>query len=57
MIYMLSRLTRQGAAEALKIQEELARYGVAIVSTRSLLDQLTKSPRIRASSSVTPLRS
>jgi DNA invertase Pin-like site-specific DNA recombinase len=34
VIYMLSRLTRQGAAEALKIQEELARYGVAIVSTQ-----------------------
>ncbi|MDX2885649.1 recombinase family protein [Streptomyces scabiei] len=34
VIYMLSRLTRQGAAEALKIQEELASYGVAIVSTQ-----------------------
>ncbi|MEU1074284.1 MULTISPECIES: recombinase family protein [unclassified Streptomyces] len=34
VIYMLSRLTRQGAAEALKIQEELARHGVAIVSTQ-----------------------
>lgn len=32
VIYMLSRLTRQGAAEALKIQEELASYGVAIIS-------------------------
>jgi site-specific DNA recombinase len=34
VIYMLSRLTRQGAAEALKIQQELAKYGVAIVSTQ-----------------------
>ncbi|MGW1269672.1 recombinase family protein [Streptomyces sp. NPDC002491] len=34
VIYMLSRLTRQGAAEALKIQEELASHGVAIVSTQ-----------------------
>lgn len=34
VIYMLSRLTRQGAAEALKIQQELANYGVAIVSTQ-----------------------
>ncbi|MEU3516792.1 recombinase family protein [Streptomyces sp. NPDC006654] len=31
---MLSRLTRQGAAEALKIQKELASYGVALVSTQ-----------------------
>lgn len=34
VIYMLSRLTRQGAAEALKIQQELAKYGVALVSTQ-----------------------
>lgn len=34
VIYMLSRLTRQGAAEALKIQQELAQYGVALVSTQ-----------------------
>lgn len=34
VIYMLSRLTRQGAAEALKIQQELASYGVALVSTQ-----------------------
>ncbi|WP_228973381.1 recombinase family protein [Streptomyces sp. DH12] len=34
VIYMLSRLTRQGAAEALKIQQELARHGVALVSTQ-----------------------
>lgn len=34
VIYMLSRLTRQGAAEALKIQQELANCGVAIVSTQ-----------------------
>ncbi|MGE7385646.1 recombinase family protein [Streptomyces sp. NPDC004126] len=34
VIYMLSRLTRQGAAEALKIQQELAKCGVAIVSTQ-----------------------
>ncbi|MGI5136202.1 recombinase family protein [Streptomyces sp. CA-106110] len=34
VIYMLSRLTRQGAAEALKIQHELAKYGVALVSTQ-----------------------
>ncbi|MFC8244156.1 recombinase family protein [Streptomyces chartreusis] len=34
VIYMLSRLTRQGAAEALKIQQELANYGVALVSTQ-----------------------
>ncbi|MCX4696425.1 recombinase family protein [Streptomyces sp. NBC_01408] len=34
VIYMLSRLTRQGAAEALKIQEELAKCGVALVSTQ-----------------------
>ncbi len=34
VIYMLSRLTRQGAAEALKIQQELAKHGVALVSTQ-----------------------
>ncbi|MFI1705519.1 recombinase family protein [Streptomyces griseoruber] len=34
VIYMLSRLTRQGAAEAMKIQQELASYGVALVSTQ-----------------------
>lgn len=34
VIYMLSRLTRQGAAEALKIQQELANHGVALVSTQ-----------------------
>ncbi|GAB3175393.1 hypothetical protein GCM10027162_22030 [Streptomyces incanus] len=34
VIYMLSRLTRQGAAEALKIQQELAKCGVALVSTQ-----------------------
>ncbi|GHH81576.1 recombinase family protein [Streptomyces capitiformicae] len=34
VIYMLSRLTRQGAAEALKIQQELASHGVALVSTQ-----------------------
>ncbi|WP_460070449.1 recombinase family protein [Streptomyces sp. YKOK-I1] len=34
VIYMLSRLTRQGAAEAMKIQQELANYGVALVSTQ-----------------------
>ncbi|MEU0943203.1 recombinase family protein [Streptomyces canus] len=34
VIYMLSRLTRQGAAEALKIQQGLASYGVALVSTQ-----------------------
>lgn len=34
VIYMLSRLTRQGAAEALNIQQELAKYGVALVSTQ-----------------------
>ncbi|MEJ8641935.1 recombinase family protein [Streptomyces sp. MS1.HAVA.3] len=34
VIYMLSRLTRQGAAEALKIQQELAECGVALVSTQ-----------------------
>ncbi|MEU1037713.1 recombinase family protein [Streptomyces sp. NPDC005907] len=34
VIYMLSRLTRQGAAEALAIQQELAKHGVAIVSTQ-----------------------
>ncbi|MFJ5103161.1 recombinase family protein [Streptomyces sp. NPDC088554] len=34
VIYMLSRLTRQGAAEALRIQQELAKYGVALVSTQ-----------------------
>jgi DNA invertase Pin-like site-specific DNA recombinase len=34
VIYMLSRLTRQGAAEALRIQQELANVGVAIVSTQ-----------------------
>lgn len=34
VIYMLSRLTRQGAAEALAISTELAKYGVALVSTQ-----------------------
>ncbi|WP_432158661.1 recombinase family protein [Streptomyces sp. bgisy153] len=34
VIYMLSRLTRQGAAEAMKIQQELASHGVALVSTQ-----------------------
>ncbi|WP_330301102.1 recombinase family protein [Streptomyces sp. NBC_00503] len=34
VIYMLSRLTRQGATEALKIQQELAKCGVALVSTQ-----------------------
>ncbi|MEU3072199.1 recombinase family protein [Streptomyces laurentii] len=34
VIYMLSRLTRQGAAEALRIQQELAKCGVALVSTQ-----------------------
>ncbi|MEV5970169.1 recombinase family protein [Streptomyces sp. NPDC051921] len=34
VIYMLSRLTRQGAAEAMKIQQDLAKCGVAIVSTQ-----------------------
>ncbi|WP_330333205.1 recombinase family protein [Streptomyces sp. NBC_00536] len=34
VIYMLSRLTRQGAAEALRIQQELAKHGVALVSTQ-----------------------
>lgn len=34
VIYMLSRLTRQGAAEAMAIQAELAKHGVAIVSTQ-----------------------
>ncbi|MFE2286293.1 recombinase family protein [Streptomyces sp. NPDC059443] len=34
VIYMLSRLTRQGAAEALKIQQELVKCGVALVSTQ-----------------------
>lgn len=34
VIYMLSRLTRQGAAEAMKIQQELAAHGVALVSTQ-----------------------
>lgn len=34
VIYMLSRLTRQGAAEALAIQKELAEHGVALVSTQ-----------------------
>lgn len=34
VIYMLSRLTRQGAAKALKIQQELAKHGVALVSTQ-----------------------
>ncbi|MYR43046.1 recombinase family protein [Streptomyces sp. SID5910] len=34
VIYMLSRLTRQGAAEAMQIQQELAKCGVAIVSTQ-----------------------
>jgi DNA invertase Pin-like site-specific DNA recombinase len=34
VIYMLSRLTRQGAAEAMRIQQELANYGVALVSTQ-----------------------
>ncbi|MER7922197.1 recombinase family protein [Streptomyces sp. NPDC096057] len=34
VIYMLSRLTRQGAAEALKIQQDLASCGVALVSTQ-----------------------
>ncbi|MER5206175.1 recombinase family protein [Streptomyces sp. NPDC002825] len=34
VIYMLSRLTRQGAAEALKIQQEPAKHGVALVSTQ-----------------------
>jgi hypothetical protein len=34
VIYMLSRLTRQGAAEALRIQQELAKSGVALVSTQ-----------------------
>lgn len=32
VVYMLSRLTRQGAAEALRIQQELAKCGVALVS-------------------------
>ncbi|GGX27053.1 recombinase family protein [Streptomyces chryseus] len=34
VIYMLSRLTRQGAAEAMRIQQELAKCGVALVSTQ-----------------------
>lgn len=34
VIYMLSRLTRQGAAEALRIQQELSKCGVALVSTQ-----------------------
>ncbi|WP_399126849.1 recombinase family protein [Streptomyces sp. ITFR-6] len=34
VIYMLSRLTRQGAAEAMAIQQELAKHGVALVSTQ-----------------------
>ncbi|MEU3986200.1 recombinase family protein [Streptomyces sp. NPDC026672] len=34
VIYMLSRLTRQGAAEAMKIQQELVNHGVALVSTQ-----------------------
>ncbi|WP_329414559.1 recombinase family protein [Streptomyces sp. NBC_00704] len=34
VIYMLSRLTRQGAAEAMRIQQELANHGVALVSTQ-----------------------
>ncbi|MET9480924.1 recombinase family protein [Streptomyces sp. NPDC006638] len=34
VIYMLSRLTRQGAAEALAIQQTLAKHGVALVSTQ-----------------------
>ncbi|MFI6002641.1 recombinase family protein [Streptomyces sp. NPDC051366] len=34
VIYMLSRLTRQGVTEAFKIQQELAKCGVALVSTQ-----------------------
>ncbi|MFJ6380477.1 recombinase family protein [Kitasatospora sp. NPDC092039] len=32
VVFSLSRLTRQGALEAMKINEELARYGVRLVS-------------------------
>ncbi|MEU3710278.1 recombinase family protein [Streptomyces catenulae] len=35
VVFALSRLTRQGAFEAMKIEEELRRYGVLLVSVWS----------------------